>query len=670
MKTRQGYKNLLAFSVAAVLLCAALFLAPGLSLAQEEKESKIKLYIFWGEGCHNCEHAKRFLGEMEQKYPQLEVLSYEVWYNKQNAKLFAARAQAYDKTTKSVPAIFMGNKSWSGYRDDVGIQLEKAIKKCIIYGCPDPFEKEEQAADKPASSMDKVISFPKRALKDVPKAQEPAVLTGEPAVLDAVEALPAQKEAPSAGQAYIAAEQAAQPSADDAPESLRPEPQVPEQAFGPAAETGPAAPSVLQTAPSEKPAVSVIYGKLPKPLADEEYAQGDPTCVDIFLNRDCPDCEAVIEHLNALFKEFNLVFVWHYMDDEREKLRLEKFKKTYGVEDVKLPAVFIGESVLMGKDDIKRNLVREIISCTSKGCVCSFEKLQGAIVVSEETGDEEGLGEEMVTLPVFGQVNAAKMSLPVFTVIIGLLDGFNPCAFFVLFLLLGILVYAKSRRRILLIGGIFVFFSGLIYFLFMAAWLNLFLVMGQLRVITTTASVVALLVAVINIKDFFFFKKGISLVIPDKAKPSLYVRISHLARASSMLSIIAGATILAIAANTYELLCTAGFPMVFTRILTMHHIGKFSYYLYLLLYNAVYIVPLAVIVVIFAVTLGAKQLTEWQGRVLKLISGLMMFGLGLILLIKPALLNNVFIAGLLLVSALIVTGMIISLTKIFGPDEV
>ncbi|MCK7494235.1 MAG: hypothetical protein MZW92_25745 [Comamonadaceae bacterium] len=105
---------------------------------------------------------------------------------------------------------------------------------------------------------------------------------------------------------------------------------------------------------------------------------------------------------------------------------------------------------------------------------------------------------------------------------------------------------------------------------------------------------------------------------------------------------------LAVAANSYELLCTAGFPMVFARILTLNELPPVSYYLYLVLYNLVYVVPLSVIVGIFTVTLGRKKLTEWQGRVLKLLSGTMMLGLGAVLLINPSLLNNVLVSLALL----------------------
>jgi hypothetical protein len=209
----------------------------------------------------------------------------------------------------------------------------------------------------------------------------------------------------------------------------------------------------------------------------------------------------------------------------------------------------------------------------------------------------------------------------------------------------------------LLIGGIFVFFSGLIYFLFMAAWLNLFLMMENIDYITTIAGLVALAIAAINIKDFFWFKKGISLTIPDTAKPKLFTRMRELMKSSSFGSLVVSTVVLAIAANTYELLCTAGFPMVYTRLLTLRNLSNIEYYMYLAFYNIVYVIPLFAIVLLFTATLGARQLTEKEGRALKLLAGVMMLCLGLVLVFSPAALSNLETAAGILVAAIAITAL-------------
>jgi hypothetical protein len=251
------------------------------------------------------------------------------------------------------------------------------------------------------------------------------------------------------------------------------------------------------------------------------------------------------------------------------------------------------------------------------------------------------------------------MSLPLVTVVLGLLDSVNPCAFFVLLFLLSLMVHAHSRGRMLTVGVVFVACSGLIYFLFMAAWLNLFLVTGGMALITTLAGAVALGIGAFNIKDYFFFHRGPSLSIPERVKPGLYQRVRNLVQAAGYPSLLGGTVLLAVAANSYELLCTAGLPMVYTRILTLQGLPVWQYYAYLAGYNVVYVIPLLTIVVIFAVTLGTHHLSESEGRILKLLSGLMMAEMGAVLLFAPAWLNTLLGTTGLLLTALLLAGVIV-----------
>lgn len=266
-------------------------------------------------------------------------------------------------------------------------------------------------------------------------------------------------------------------------------------------------------------------------------------------------------------------------------------------------------------------------------------------------------------VPLLGEMQAADLSLPALTVVLAACDAFNPCAFFVLLFLLGILLHSNSRSKMILVGSIFVFFSGLVYFLFMAAWLNLFFVIGHLRIITLLAAAAALLVALLNIKDFFWFKQGASLAIPDSARPSLIQRARALVHQSAFVPLVFGTVVLAALVNLYELLCTAGFPMIYTRVLTLRQLPTSSYYLYLVLYNLIYVLPLGAIVAAFSCTLGGHKLTEYEGRVLKLLSGTMMLLLGLLLLVAPEALNQIGAAIAMLVGALALTAAVVLLDR-------
>ena len=263
---------------------------------------------------------------------------------------------------------------------------------------------------------------------------------------------------------------------------------------------------------------------------------------------------------------------------------------------------------------------------------------------------QEGAGGQLsspgqrLDVPLFGPVEAQALSLPLLTVLLAGLDAFNPCAFFVLLFLLSLLVNTRSRARMLAVGGIFVLFSGLVYFLFMAAWLNLFALLGELKLVTGLAGLVAVGLALINIKDYFRPLHGPSLSMSAQHRGRLFQRVRGLVHTEHLASMLFGTVLLAVAANSYELLCTAGFPMIYTRLLTLHQLPAGSHYAYLALYNLVYVTPLLLIVLAFAFTLGRRKLSQREGRLLKLLSGLLMLGLGLLLVFSPHSLGNLAVA--------------------------
>ena len=375
-----------------------------------------------------------------------------------------------------------------------------------------------------------------------------------------------------------------------------------------------------------------------------------------FWGQGCPHCAAAKPFLEELKKKYPGLKISAYeVYNSQENLEIMRnMAKSHGTEPKGVPTFFYGDRVFEG---FSENIAQEIEIAVSTGMKTGEQS------ENVKKNQKEPEHSESVTIPLLGKIDAQSFSLPLFTVIIAGLDSFNPCAFFVLFTLLSLLVHAHSRKRMFLIGGVFVFFSGCIYFLFMATWLNLYIIIGNLAAVTYVAGVLALIISLINIKDYFFFKKGLSLSISETSKPKLFERMRGLLRTESLPSVLAGSAVLAITANSYELLCTAGFPMVYTRVLTLNALSSGMYYAYLTLYNLIYVLPLAGIVVFFIATLGSRKLTEWQGRVLKLLSGLMMFCLALVLLINPAFLQNAMFSVLLLIGITVITAVIVKTTK-------
>lgn len=362
-----------------------------------------------------------------------------------------------------------------------------------------------------------------------------------------------------------------------------------------------------------------------------------------YWSENCPHCQdarPLIEHM-AREHDWLTLHSIELSDSKENRLSYQNMAALFNDSARSVPAFFFCNTMLVGfQGEITGRYILERIY------QCRQSLMAGEPLPEVLTPDKAALA--MVT-----GIDTGEMSLPLLTLVIAGLDAFNPCAFFVLLFLLSILVHARNRRRILLIGGVFVFFSGLIYFLFMTAWLNVFLLIGPLRWVTAGAGLIAAAIALVNIKDYFMTGVGPTLSIPAQAKPGLFQRMRNLLHVDNMPALLLGTVVLAIAANSYELLCTTGLPMVYTRLLTLEQLPTMTYYLYLAAYNVIYVLPLLFIVLLFAITLGARKLQAHEGRVLKLLSGLMMLGLGMVLIFAPQLLSNVLIIFGIILSAVI-----------------
>ncbi|MBN2013561.1 MAG: hypothetical protein JW778_00125 [Candidatus Altiarchaeota archaeon] len=253
------------------------------------------------------------------------------------------------------------------------------------------------------------------------------------------------------------------------------------------------------------------------------------------------------------------------------------------------------------------------------------------------------------SLPSMNIVAYAKQfSFPVFTFIIALVDGFNPCAFAVLAFLLSILTHTRSRKKMLFIGSIFILTSGFMYFLFIIVLLFLRTeLLGEYKeIIRYLVAVIAMVAGIINIKDFFFFKKGVSLTMSAEKQGKIFKRIGALvrevnnARSKRDLLFAAVATMaLAAMVNLVELGCTFILPMEYIETMLVNYPNNpLSYIILTAFYAAVYVIPLFAILGSFVYSFKSERLNETQGRILKLVGGIIMLSLGLILIFKPELL--------------------------------
>lgn len=346
--------------------------------------------------------------------------------------------------------------------------------------------------------------------------------------------------------------------------------------------------------------------------------------VDFYYSDTCGSCKpaiAVIDNITTHYaKNYSGKVIINKKEISNSTNRAEMIER-----GLSYPSVIINNETKVPKANLTYDELTEIID--------------GYIL---DLNIHKTFDENMVSIPGIGTVNLTSLTLPVLTIVLATLDSFNPCAFFILIFLLNLLLYLQSKRRMLLVGGIFIFFSGLFYFLFMFVMFNTLLITATfISIISAAVGIVAVCIGLLNIKDFFFMKKGPSLSIPEEKRLLTFKSIRKLVKSPSLFTMLGATIFLAVSVNFYELLCTLGFPMIYTARLTEENLPLAGYYMYLFLYNIVYVIPLIVILLVFTLTLGKMKLTELQGKRLKLVSGIMIFSFGVLFLIDYTMLEHV-----------------------------
>lgn len=242
-------------------------------------------------------------------------------------------------------------------------------------------------------------------------------------------------------------------------------------------------------------------------------------------------------------------------------------------------------------------------------------------------------------IPLLGDRDAGSYSLPVLAAILGLVDGFNPCAMWVLVYLISLIMGLNDRKKIWLLVGSFLMASGVLYFLFMTAWLNAFLFIGYLRPLTVLIGVFALWTGIKNIREFIATRGAAVCKVTDgAAKQKTMGRIQQLVSSPLTLASIFGIIVLAFAVNSIEFLCSAGIPAIFTHVLALSAADAMHYYAYILLYVFFFMLDDLLIFAsaVFAVN---SALGEKYSGYCKAAGGIIMVVLGVLLTFFPDMLR-------------------------------
>jgi len=354
--------------------------------------------------------------------------------------------------------------------------------------------------------------------------------------------------------------------------------------------------------------------------ADFGLAQENKVEINFFYSAICPHCAEEKEFLTELEKEYPEVEIKEYevfYSRDNQNL-LNEFYEKYNVpqgERGYVPVTFTPTKYFIG---FNQQLGSEIENCI-KACLGKSE------VVSQK-----------IKIPFFGTIDISKVSLPVLTLILGILDGFNPCAMWILVILISLLLSLKSRKKIALVGGVFIFAEGFLYFIFMAAWLNIFLAMKYISLTRILIGIFGIVFGVWRIKDFIQWQPGVCKVVDhSKSQEKLLDKIKNILKPSTIPVTVLGIIGLAFGVNLIEFFCSAGFPVMYTRILALQDIGKMHYYLYLVFYNVLYMLDDLIVFGFAFFTLNRFSLSEKYNRYSTLVAGLLILILGIFLIFKP-----------------------------------
>ncbi len=493
-------------------------------------QEKLEIYFFWGQGCPHCAQEKPFLEKLKQKYPQLVVKDFEVYYNKENQELFQKIAKAYNTSALGVPMTFIGKEFVVGFgtAETTGKQIEELIQKCLKENCPSP------SKILSAGGIDKIDS------------------------------------------------------------------------------------NSTQTTISQTTISLTTKGT--------KFPEENQLCIHFFIKEECPQCKEIEDFLIQIAKKYKIDFTIYNISDPENATLLEKLQQYYNISLVGYPVVFLGDSYLVGNESIKENIEKIINRCQKTNCPCPVEEIQRTFkIIPKPSTFTPSLAKEF-SIDLFGKEIKLSSTLPLLALglILGLVDGINPCMFSVLLFLLTYLLAIGSKKKAIKVGLVFTLGVFIIYFLFMLGMINLINLIGFIQIIKSIIAIIALIAGILMLKDFFFYGKWISLEIPEKSKPFIEKLIKK--------ATLPSALILAFFSSFVELPCTAGIPLVYTTLLATK--GG-SYIPYLIWYNLFFIVPLLIIILGTSFVWGQTEKVEkWRQnfrRYMRLTAGLILLFLAIAL---------------------------------------
>ncbi len=381
-----------------------------------------------------------------------------------------------------------------------------------------------------------------------------------------------------------------------------------------------------------------------------------PVVIYFFWGDGCPHCahakpflaDLSQRHPNVTVRDFEIYNV------EANRTLFIDMAAALGFEARGVPTIIIGEQHWVGfSEQIASNIETQVWNCSNRAChdaglgivpdLATPTPIATPVTPATPIPTENELPNtsNVITVPLIGQINLDSQSLALSTAIIAFVDGFNPCSLWVLSILISLTLRTGSRKKIFIIGFIFLTVTSLVYVLFIAGLFTMFTFLSFMEWIQVIVALMALFFAAVNIKDYFWYKEGISFTIADEKKPGIYKNMRKVLNAESLWTMITATVVMSAGVSLVEFSCTAGFPVLWTKLLEAQNVSPLSFALLLALYMLIYQIDELAIFLIAVFTLKSNKLEEKHGRILKLIGGTLMLTLAVVMLSNPAMMNEI-----------------------------
>lgn len=359
-----------------------------------------------------------------------------------------------------------------------------------------------------------------------------------------------------------------------------------------------------------------------------------------FHGEECPHCAEESEYLDELQKEYNDLKiikyeVWH---NDENAILLQNIKTTLKKENPYVPFTVIGLNSTTGFNEQTKITLKEYIDyCLKEECVDivkQVEKEGKSIILNNDNKNDI---KTTVTVPILGEINAKDVSIPLLSIVIGFIDGFNPCAMWVLIFLISFLLTTKDRRKMWILGSTFLLTSALIYMLFMMSWLTITIKLTNVTIIRNIIALVAVIAGFINLRSFYrMSKKDIGCeVVNDTKRKKTINKIKEVVLEKKMIISILGIIALAVSVNIIELACSAGLPLVYIEVLSLNKVSNVMYFIYILIYCFFFLIDDLIIFIIAMTTFKVTGISNKYTKYSHLIGGGIMLLIGLLLIFKP-----------------------------------